>query len=200
MCLTCLCCRRYLQELAEREVVRAAASGNMWYCASHPEHVRPMLQVCLPTLPSCNVASAYTYRQMRSLCWPGLLDSHCRSHKQSAQEVLPVSTAVSQHWAGETCTCERILTGILLLRALRRLASQCCCRPCQLLSPVRLMQPQLRGCWQACCSSQSCAGCWAWTGSVRQQWECWQHAAASSTLLPQVPGLFVHDSTWLDAG
>jgi hypothetical protein len=40
-----LCCRRYLQELAEREVVRAAASGNMWYCASHPEHVRPMLQV-----------------------------------------------------------------------------------------------------------------------------------------------------------
>jgi hypothetical protein len=40
-------CRRYLQELAEREVVRAAASGNMWYCASHPEHVRPMLQVCV---------------------------------------------------------------------------------------------------------------------------------------------------------
>jgi hypothetical protein len=34
-----------LQEMAEREVVRAAASGNVWCCASHPEHVRPMLQV-----------------------------------------------------------------------------------------------------------------------------------------------------------
>jgi hypothetical protein len=39
----CLCC---LQEMAEREVVRAAASGNVWCSASHPEHVRPMLQVC----------------------------------------------------------------------------------------------------------------------------------------------------------
>lgn len=37
--------RRYLQEMAEREVVRAAASGNIWCSASHPEHVRPMLQV-----------------------------------------------------------------------------------------------------------------------------------------------------------
>ncbi|KAF6256772.1 hypothetical protein COO60DRAFT_1627056 [Scenedesmus sp. NREL 46B-D3] len=42
--------RRYLQEMAEREVVRAAASGNVWCCASHPEHVRPMLQVGGPML------------------------------------------------------------------------------------------------------------------------------------------------------
>jgi hypothetical protein len=33
--------------MAEREVVRAAASGNVWCSASHPEHVRPMLQVCV---------------------------------------------------------------------------------------------------------------------------------------------------------
>lgn len=39
-----VCC---LQEMAEREVVRAAASGNVWCSASHPEHVRPMLQVRL---------------------------------------------------------------------------------------------------------------------------------------------------------
>lgn len=36
--------------MAEREVVRAAASGNLWYSASHPEHVRPMLQVAGPML------------------------------------------------------------------------------------------------------------------------------------------------------
>ncbi|WIA39187.1 hypothetical protein OEZ86_005312 [Tetradesmus obliquus] len=42
--------RRYLQEMAEREVVRAAASGNVWCSASHPEHVRPMLQVGGPML------------------------------------------------------------------------------------------------------------------------------------------------------
>eukprot|EP00775_Hariotina_reticulata_P004220 gene4220-4469_t len=42
--------RRYLQEMAEREVLRAAASGNVWCCASHPEHVRPMLQVGGPML------------------------------------------------------------------------------------------------------------------------------------------------------
>lgn len=42
--------RRYLQEFAEREVQRAAASGNVWCCASHPEHVRPMLQVQTPHL------------------------------------------------------------------------------------------------------------------------------------------------------
>lgn len=41
---------RYLQEMAEREVVRAAASGNVWCSASHPEHVRPMLQVGGPLL------------------------------------------------------------------------------------------------------------------------------------------------------
>ncbi|KAF8064597.1 BIG3 [Scenedesmus sp. PABB004] len=42
--------RRYLQEMAEREVVRAAASGNVWCSASHPEHVRPMLQAGGPML------------------------------------------------------------------------------------------------------------------------------------------------------
>lgn len=36
--------------MAEREVVRAAASGNIWCSASHPEHVRPMLQVGGPML------------------------------------------------------------------------------------------------------------------------------------------------------
>lgn len=41
---------RYLQEMAEKEVVRAAASGNIWCSASHPEHVRPMLQVGGPML------------------------------------------------------------------------------------------------------------------------------------------------------
>jgi hypothetical protein len=55
-------CRRYLQELAEREVVRAAASGNLWYCASHPEHVRPMLQVRLRTLSRCTVSIAQVGR------------------------------------------------------------------------------------------------------------------------------------------
>jgi hypothetical protein len=53
LCCTVLDDRRYLQELAEREVVRAAASGNMWYCASHPEHVRPMLQVGMCHTHAC---------------------------------------------------------------------------------------------------------------------------------------------------
>eukprot|EP00879_Flechtneria_rotunda_P005150 GHRR01005432.1.p1 GENE.GHRR01005432.1~~GHRR01005432.1.p1 ORF type:complete len:1373 (+),score=543.66 GHRR01005432.1:373-4491(+) len=42
--------RRYIQELAEREVARASASGNIWWSASHPEHARPMLQVGGPML------------------------------------------------------------------------------------------------------------------------------------------------------
>jgi len=51
-CCSCACLmllastiRCVLQEMAEREVLRAAASGNVWCCSCHPEHVRPMLQV-----------------------------------------------------------------------------------------------------------------------------------------------------------
>ena len=37
--------RRLILELAEKEVARAALSGNVWHSATHAEHARPMLQV-----------------------------------------------------------------------------------------------------------------------------------------------------------
>jgi brefeldin A-inhibited guanine nucleotide-exchange protein len=37
--------RKLVLELAEKEVARAALSGNVWHSATHAEHARPMLQV-----------------------------------------------------------------------------------------------------------------------------------------------------------
>jgi hypothetical protein len=78
------------------------------------------------------------------------------------------------------------IVGVCLHLCWRRSAFLCCCRRCQPHLQVPLMPLRLPGCLLACCSSQSYAGFWGWTGSVRRRSACWRHVRACLTLLLQV--------------
>jgi hypothetical protein len=51
--------RKLIMEMAEKEVARAALSGNVWHSATHAEHARPMLQVRVArcALPSASAGA-----------------------------------------------------------------------------------------------------------------------------------------------
>ncbi len=74
--------RRRLLERTRELVARGLGAGNLWHSASHAEHARPMLQVCLLRVPNSGQEFQLRYGTTSLQACGLFVPSHCRYHCQ----------------------------------------------------------------------------------------------------------------------